>query len=98
MCGILVELNNGTTAVFGLNTFINIVGFDIVSFHKGYATGGIQTTGLLSRSAPAGEYVGFMFGFLGYWLGEKVIAGVYSNVTVAGFTVITAWLPVPLIP
>jgi len=59
---------------------------------------GIQTNGLISRSVPAGEYVGFMFGFLGYWLGEKIMAGVYSNVTAAGFSVITVWLPLPLIP
>ena len=98
MCAIDFELINGTTAVFGLNTFINYVGFDIVSFHKGYATGGIDTKGLITKSTPPGTYVGFMFGFLGYWLGEKVIAGVYSNVTVAGFTVITTWLPIPLFP
>ena len=29
-----------------------------------------------------------MFGFLGYWLGEKTGTGGYSNVTVAGFTVL----------
>jgi hypothetical protein len=98
MCAIDFELINGSTAVFGLNTFVNIVGFDIISLHKGYAVDGIDTKGLFSKATPPGEYVGFMFGFLGYWLGEKIIAGVYSNVTCAGFSVITVWLPIPLFP
>lgn len=98
MCAIDFELINGSTAVFGLNTFVNVVGFDIISLHKGYAVDGIDTKGLISKAAPPGEYVGFMFGFLGYWLGEKIIAGVYSNVTCAGFSVITVWLPIPLFP
>lgn len=98
MCAIDFELTNGTTAVFGLNTFLNYIGFDIVSFHHGYALDGIDTKGILSANTPPGEYVGFMFGFLGYWLGEKIGTGFYSDVTVAGFTVVTAWLPIPVFP
>jgi len=98
MCVINFDLTNGTTAVFGLNTFINYIGFDIVSFHRGYAIDGIDTKGILSREAPPGEYVGFMFGFFGAWIGEKISTGFYSNVTVAGFSVITAWLPIPVFP
>ncbi|MEM0467141.1 MAG: hypothetical protein QXX20_06050 [Candidatus Thermoplasmatota archaeon] len=95
MCAIDFELINGTTAVFGLNTFINYIGFDIISFHYGYAVNGIDTKGLLQRSNDPGNYVGTMFGFLGFWLGEKKVAGIYTNVTTAGFTVITGWVPVP---
>ena len=73
-------------------------GFDIISFHKGYATNGIQTNGLISDSVPPGEYAGFMFGFFGYWFGVKTSTGVYSSVTVAGLTIITVWLPIPLNP
>lgn len=98
MCAIDFELTNGTTFVFGLNTFINYIGFDIVSFHHGYAINGIDTKGLLTSSTPPGEYVGSMFGFLGYWLGERTGTGGYSNVTVAGFTIFTAWLPIPVVP
>jgi hypothetical protein len=98
MCAINFVLTNGTTGVFGLNTFVNLIGFDIISFHKGYATNGIQSNGLISRLVPPGVYVGAMFGFLGYWLGEKVSAGVYSNLTAAGFTIFTVWLPIPLNP
>jgi hypothetical protein len=93
MCAILLDLQNGTTAVFGLNSFINLIGFDIFSFHKGYATE-ITTTGVLGqRSAPAGTYVGAMFGFFGYWSGTKVKTGIYSDLTASGFTVFTLWLP-----
>ena len=95
MCAIDFELTNGTTVVLGLNTFINYIGFDIFSVHKGYAVNGIDTKGLLDRATPAGEYVGFMFGFLGYWLGEMDNPGFYSNMTAAGFTVITGWVPLP---
>ena len=98
MCAINFVLTNGTTGVFGLNTFVNLIGFDIISFHKGYATNGIQSNGLISRSVPPGVYVGAMFGFLGYWLGEKISTGFYSNLTAAGFTIFTAWLPIPLNP
>ena len=98
MCAIDFELTNGTTGVFGLNTFVNYVGFDIISFHHGYAQDGIDTKGVLATATPPGEYVGVMFGFLGYWLGEKISVGFYSTVTVAGFTVVTAWLPIPLFP
>ena len=98
MCAIDFELTNGTTFVFGLNTFVNYIGFDIISFHHGYATNWIDTKGLLTSSTPPGEYIGSMFGFLGYWLGEKTGTGGYSNVTVAGFTVFTAWLPIPVSP
>lgn len=98
MCAIDFELTNGTTAVLGLNTFLNYMGFDILSFHHGYALDGIDTKGVISANTPPGEYVGFMFGFLGYWLGEKIGTGFYSNVTVAGFTVVTAWLSIPVFP
>jgi len=95
MCAILLDITNGTTAVFGLNTFINLIGFDIISFHKGNVTG-ITTTGILGqRSAPAGTYVGTMFGFFGYWSGTKVKTGIYSDLTASGFTVFTVWLPLP---
>jgi hypothetical protein len=95
MCAIDFELINGTTAVFGLNTFINYIGFDIISFHYGYAVNGIDTKGIIQRSNQPGKYAGVMFGFLGYWLGEKTLPGFYTNVTAAGFTVITGWLPIP---
>ena len=95
ICGINFELTNGTTLVFGLNTFLNIVGFDIISIHYGYTPDGIETRGLLSRSSSPGTFVGFMFGFLGYWLGTKTGTGVYSDLVANGFTVITVWLPIP---
>jgi hypothetical protein len=98
MSATFFEIQNGTNAVFGLNSFINVIGFDIVSFHKGYAVDGIQTNGLISKSVPAGEYFGAIFGFFGYWFGEKVSTGIYSNVTVAGLSIVTAWLPIPLTP
>jgi hypothetical protein len=90
-----LENENGSTLVFGLNTFINIIGFNIVSVHKGYAPDGIQITGLISASVPPGEYAGFIFGFFGYWFGEKISTGVYSNLTCAGLAIITAWVPLP---
>ncbi len=93
ICAIDFELNNGSTFVFGLNTFMNLVGFDIISFHKGYTHGGIHTTGLVKQSTDAGTYLGSMFGLLGYWLGTKTGTGTYSDVTVAGFTVFTGWFP-----
>jgi len=96
MCAILFTLNNGTTVVLGLNTFINLIGFDIISFHKGYASTDITTTGILERSVPPGNYIGAMFGFFGYWSGERVKPGVYSSLTAAGFTVFTVWLPSPI--
>jgi len=86
-------LENGTTVVLGLNSFINYIGFDIVSFHKGYATGGIQANGMISKSVPPGTYIGFMFGFFGYWFGQKTSTAVYSSVTVSGLTFITLWIP-----
>jgi len=92
ICAIDFELNNGTTFVFGLNTFINYVGFNIVSFHKGYSYGGINTKGLMDKSTDSGEHLGFMFGLLGYWLGTKTGTGIYSELTVAGFTVFTTWI------
>jgi hypothetical protein len=94
MSAITCTLESGTNIVLGLNTFINYIGFDIISFHKGYATGGIQTNGLITRSVPAGTYAGVMFGFFGYWFGAKTSTGVYSSVTLAGLTIITFWLPV----
>ena len=98
ICAINFELINGTTLVFGLNTFINLVGFDIISFHKGYTNEGIDTRGFLTRSTDPGEYIGFMFGFLGYWFGTKTGTAVYSDLIASGFTVATVWLPLPLIP
>ena len=94
ICAIDFELNNGTTIVFGLNTFMNVVGFDIISFHKGFTNGGIHTKGLLDKSVGSGTYLGSMFGLLGYWMGTKTGVGTYSELTVAGFTVLTAWFPV----
>jgi len=93
ICAINFELKSGITFVFGLNTFINLVGFDIVSFHKGITDNGIETTGLLKQSTDPGEYVGFMFGLLGYWFGTKTGTGWYSDLTVSGFTVFTSWVP-----
>jgi len=95
ICAINFELTNGTTLVFGLNTFINLVGFDIISFHRGYSPDGIQTKGLLEQSTDPGEYIGSMFGLLGYWFGTKTGTGTYSDVVVSGFTVATTWLPLP---
>lgn len=96
MCAINFELTNGTTLVFGLNTFINLVGFDIISFHKGYTPDGIETKGLASQSTDPGEYLGSMFGFLGYWYGTATGVGQYSDLITAGFTVVTSWLPSPI--
>jgi len=90
-----MENENGSAFVFGLNTFINYIGFNIISLHKGYAIEGIQTNGLITKSVPPGEYAGFIFGFFGYWFGEKISSGVYSNLTVAGLGIITFWVPVP---
>jgi len=96
MCAIDFEIVNGTTGVIGLNTFVNWIGFDIASLHYGYAQNGIDTKGLISRAAPAGQYAGFMFGFLGFWFGDMTLPAFYSNVTAAGFTVMTGWIPIPL--
>lgn len=94
ICAIDFELNNGTTFVFGLNTFINLIGFNIFSIHKGYTHGGIHTSGILKQSTSSGTYIGFMFGLLGYWFGTKTGTGTYSDLTVAGFTVFTTWFPI----
>jgi hypothetical protein len=91
ICAIDFELNNGSTIVFGLNTFLNLVGFDIISFHKAHTNGGIHTSGLLKQSTSSGTYLGSMFGLLGYWFGTKTGTGTYSELTVAGFTVFTTW-------
>jgi len=97
ICAINFQLDSGTTFVFGLNTFMNLVGLDIISFHKGNTSNEITTFGgLLAQKADPGEYVGFMFGFLGYWAGTKTGTGFYSDLIVAGFTVMTAWVPIPL--
>jgi hypothetical protein len=90
-----MENANGSAFVFGLNTFINYIGFNIISLHKGYATTGIQTNGLISKSVPPGEYAGAIFGFFGYWFGTKISTGIYSDLTVAGLAIITVWVPVP---
>jgi len=94
ICAIDFELKNGTTLVFGLNTFINLIGFNIFSIHKGYTPGGIHTSGLFKQSTEPGTYLGFMFGLLGYWFGTKTGTGTYSDLTVAGFTVFTTLIPV----
>lgn len=96
MCAINFELDNGTTWVFGLNTFVNLIGFDIFSFHNGHSPDGIGTIGVVGnqQSAP-GNYIGFMFGFLGYWAGTKTATGKYSDLVCAGFTITTAWVPLP---
>jgi len=94
LSAISFTLDNGTTLVLGLNSFINYVGFDIVSFHKGHASTGIQTTGVISKSVPPGNYAGFIFGFFGYWFGQKTSTAVYSSVTVAGLGIITLWVSI----
>ena len=94
ICAISFELDSGNTFVFGLNTFINIVGFNIISFHRGHSPDGISTLGgLLAQSTDPGNYTGVMFGFFGYWMGTKTGTGTYSDLIVAGFTVATAWIP-----
>jgi hypothetical protein len=96
ICAISFELETGNNLVFGLNTFVNIIGFDIVSVHKGYSPDGISTLGgLLAQSNEPGNYTGFMFGFFGYWMGTKTGTGTYSDLIAAGFTVTTAWIPLP---
>ena len=97
ICAISFDLDDtSTTWVFGLNTFINLVGFDIISFHNGNSPTGISTLGgLLAQSTGPGNYIGFMFGFLGYWAGTKTATGKYSELIAAGFTVATAWIPLP---
>ena len=94
VCAISFELDSGNTFVFGLNTFINIIGFNIISFHRGYSPDGISTLGgLLAQSTDPGNYTGFMFGFFGYWFGTKTGTGKYSDLLCAGFSVATAWIP-----
>lgn len=94
MCSIFFELaSNSTTFVFGLNTFINIIGFDIISFHKGYTAEGIQAR---TQETDPGEYIGVMFGFLGFWAGTSTGTGKYSDLEVAGFTILTFWFPSPI--
>jgi hypothetical protein len=95
ICAISFTLDTCDTFVFGLNTFMNLVGLDIVSVHRGNTTGGITTFGgLLEQTAGPGDYIGFMFGFLGYWSGTKTGTGTYSDLNCAGFTVITSWIPI----
>ena len=96
MCAINFELDSGsTTYVFGLNTFIELIGFDIISFHSGHSPDGIETKGVLEQSTDPGDYFGSMFGFLGYWGGTRTGIGKYKDLVIAGFTVFTAWLPSP---
>jgi len=97
ICAISFDLDDtSNTWVFGLNTFINLIGFDIISLHRGYSPSGINTLGgLLGQSTGPGNYIGFMFGFLGYWAGTKTATGRYSELIAAGFTVMTAWIPLP---
>jgi len=95
ICAISFTLDTCDTFVFGLNTFMNLVGLDIVSIHRGNTSGGITTFGgLLEQTAEPGDYIGFMFGFLGYWSGTKTGTGTYSDLNCAGFTVITSWIPI----
>ena len=95
ICAISFTLDTCDTFVFGLNTFMNLVGLDIVSVHRGNTSSGITTFGgLLEQTADPGEYFGFMFGFLGYWAGTKTGTGTYSDLDCAGFTVITSWIPI----
>ena len=92
ICAINFEMESGDTLVFGLNTFMNYVGLNIISVHLGHFPNGITTFGgLLAQSVGSGNYTGFMFGFLGYWFGTKTGMGTYSEVMVAGFSVITFW-------
>ncbi|KYK22157.1 hypothetical protein AYK21_04135 [Thermoplasmatales archaeon SG8-52-2] len=95
ICAISFTLDTCDTFVFGLNTFMNLVGLDIISVHRGNTSSGITTFGgLLEQTAEPGDYVGFMFGFLGYWSGTKTGTGTYSDLNCAGFTVITSWIPI----
>jgi len=94
VCAISFELDSGNTFVFGLNTWVNYLGFDIISFHRGHSPDGISTLGgLLKQETEPGNYTGFMFGFFGYWLGTKTGTGTYSDLICAGFSVTTVWLP-----
>ncbi|KYK32903.1 MAG: hypothetical protein AYK22_06890 [Thermoplasmatales archaeon SG8-52-3] len=96
ICAINFEIDTGDTFVFGLNTFMNLVGLDIFSIHKGHTPTGVSTFGgLLAQSTEPGDYVGFMFGFLGYWAGTRTGTGTYTDLIVAGFTVMTTWFPLP---
>lgn len=92
ICAINFEMESGDTLVFGLNTFMNYVGLNIISVHLGHFPNGITTFGgLLAQSVGMGNYTGLMFGFLGYWFGTRTGTGTYSDVLVAGFSVITFW-------
>lgn len=94
VCAISFELDSGNSFVFGLNTWINIIGFNIISFHRGHSPDGISTLGgLLAQETEPGNYTGVMFGFFGYWMGTKTGTGTYSDVLCAGFSVTTAWIP-----
>lgn len=92
MCSINFELDTGTTYVLGLNTFINLVGFNIISFHNGHTPDGIVTRGSTEITGDPGDYIGSMFGFLGYWFGTKTGSLTYSDLVVVGFTVLTFWI------
>lgn len=94
VCAISFEMDSGNQWVFGLNTWVNFLGFDVISVHRGHSPDGISTLGgLLAQSTGPGNYTGFMFGFFGYWMGTKTGTGTYSDVICAGFSVTTAWLP-----
>lgn len=94
MCAISFEIDNGNNLVLGLNTFVNLLGFDIISFHNGHTPDGIYTFGtLLEQTTEPGDYIGFMFGFFGYWGGTSTGTGRYSDLVVSGFSVTTTWLP-----
>lgn len=83
----------GTSRVLGLSSFMNFVGLNLISTHRGFAVDGIETNGVMTKQTDPGEYAGFMLGFFGYWAGERTVPGTYSEVIVAGFSVLTGWIP-----
>ena len=95
MCMIEFKLDTCITFVLGLNTFINIIGFDIVSLHSGITSEeGIKTKGTIGeQNLPQGDYFGVIFGFLGYWSGTYEGIMEYSSLYVLGLAIMTLWLP-----
>jgi len=95
MCSIKFKFETCITFVLGLNSFINIIGFNIISLHSGTTSAsGIQTEGALGiQNLEQGDYFGTMFGFLGYWSGTMEGILEYSDLEVVGFTIGTLWLP-----
>ena len=95
MCRIEFKLDSCITFVLGLNTFINIIGFDIISLHSGVTSiDGIKTQGTIGeQNLPQGDYFGVIFGFLGYWSGTYEGIMEYSSLYVLGLAIMTLWLP-----